>query len=210
MPAGIMSTESRPAMGCQEVSSAAHLRAQLCRALQGARPEAGSPAECQVGRAGGGAAGGRTLSMSRKPRSSTSSGLMSYSFATHTAAVLRTYGSSSCSNGSQLRRTHASALEHGAPLATCSLMASAAECPSSAHARQCPGLAFCALPTRMHAGLLTACALSHLLETNPSTLARKPGALAQLASSAVRAMTPRPTTTDLASPAGESRARRPP
>ncbi len=31
-----------------------------------------------------------TFSRSRKPLSSTSSGLMSYSFATHTAAVLRT------------------------------------------------------------------------------------------------------------------------
>lgn len=38
----------------------------------------------------------RTRSMSRKPLSSTSSGLMSNSLATHTAAVLRTYGSSSC------------------------------------------------------------------------------------------------------------------
>ena len=36
-----------------------------------------------------------TRSASRNPRSSTSSALMSYSFATHTAAVLRTYGSSS-------------------------------------------------------------------------------------------------------------------
>ena len=34
--------------------------------------------------------GPRTLSKSRKPRSSTSSGLMSYSLATQTAAVLRT------------------------------------------------------------------------------------------------------------------------
>ena len=41
-----------------------------------------------------------TLSMSRKPRSSTSSALMSNSLATHTAAVLRTYGSSSCTGGS--------------------------------------------------------------------------------------------------------------
>ena len=37
-----------------------------------------------------------TFNRSRKPLSSTSSGLISKSLATQTAAVLRTYGSSSC------------------------------------------------------------------------------------------------------------------
>ena len=40
-----------------------------------------------------------TLRVSRKPLSSTSSALMSCSLATQTAAVLRTYGSSSCRRG---------------------------------------------------------------------------------------------------------------